>query len=159
HPRTRSVQEARPVRVGRMVREFASILTEATAVPHDAALKMAQSFLSSHQRGLGVDYLTHIQNLLHRPSAKFVSELYRLLLGRDETPQELADGVRDLARGVAPGWLVQKLATSEEARQLGLPTAGWLPQAMVAGGVPDVAADGVPAAPRGRLARVRSLVS
>jgi glycogen(starch) synthase len=158
YPRTRPAHEARPARVGRMAREFASIIAEATGVPHAAALTMAHHFLSPHPRGLAVDYLTHVRNLLHRPLAKFVSELYRLLLGRGETPQELADGVRDIQRGVAPGWLVHKLAAGEEARQLGLPTADWLPQAMAAGGVPNVVAEGVPAAPPGRRARLRSLV-
>jgi glycosyltransferase involved in cell wall biosynthesis/GT2 family glycosyltransferase len=157
HPRTRPANEARPERVGRMAREFASIIAEATGVPHGAALKVAQHLLSPHPHGLCVDYPTHVGNLLNRPPAKFVSELYRLLLGREETPQELAEAVRDLGRGVARGYLVHKLATGEEARQIGLPTAHWLTQAMAAGGVPNVALEGVPA-PRGRLARARSLL-
>jgi hypothetical protein len=156
YPRLRPGKEARAVRIGRMVREFASIIAEATCVPAAAAEKLAQYFLSVHKHGQYVDYLTHISHLLPRSDGRFVSALYQLLLGREETPQELAEGVYQLRHGVARGYLVQQLAMCDEAKQMGLPTAYWLTRAMAAGGVPNVIIDGVPAAPAGRLPNVRA---
>jgi hypothetical protein len=117
---------------------------------------MAQYFLSSHKHGLHIDYQTCIRHMLARPPAKFVSCLYQLLLDREETPQELAEAVKDLQRGVAPGYLIHKLATSVEAKQRGLSTAWWLTRAMAAAGVPNVILDLVPAAPPRRFAGLRS---
>ena len=116
-----------------MVREFAGIIAETTGVPTEGAEKMAQYFLSPHKHGLYVDYLGHLQHLLTRWDGKFVTGLYQLLLNREETPQELAEGVHQLKQGVARGSLIQKLVTCEEAKQLGLPTASWLTQAMAGG--------------------------
>jgi glycogen synthase len=154
--RRHPVKETRSLRLGRMVREFAAIIGEAASVPSASAELMAQYFLSSHKNGLYVDYLTGIQNLMARPDGKFVSCLYQLLLNREETPQELAGALYELEHGVARGYLIQKVATSEEAQQLGLPTAWWLSQAMAVGGVPMAPRAVVVAAPPSRLARVRS---
>src|SRR5581483_11224402 len=63
YPRLRSAKETRAARIGRMVREFAGVIAEATGVPAAGAEKMAQYFLSAHKHGLYVDYLTHIANL------------------------------------------------------------------------------------------------
>ncbi len=155
---TRLTKESRAVRIGRMVREFAGIIATATGVPPEGAVKMAQYFLSPHKRGLAVDYLGHLQHLLTRWDGKFVTGLYQLLLNREETPQELAECVHQLTHGMARGALIQKVATCEEAKQLGLQTASWLPQAMAAGGASQgviaTAAPPPPPLPTG----VRSLV-
>src|SRR5207245_686581 len=93
YPRTHNTTgETRAARLSRMGREFAAVISEATGVPPDGALKMAQSFLCRHKNGLTVDYLTHVSHLLHRQPGKFVSGVYELLLGRAETPAELAEG-------------------------------------------------------------------
>jgi GT2 family glycosyltransferase len=110
--------EADPV-AGRL----AGVLVEVAGLSPDAAARAATRLLDPDC--YPVDHLAAVLRLLKAPDEEFLTESYRLLLGREPDREGLGNHLARLRDGMPRAMIVRDLALSEEARKAGLPV-GWL---------------------------------
>jgi glycosyltransferase involved in cell wall biosynthesis len=144
-------------------RRLADTLARALRVPPDRARATADRLLDPLHHP--IDYPRHFQKLWHLSPAEFITEAFRVLLGRPARPDEVADWDAAVRTGLRRIDLVRMFTLSPEGRRRGLPDA-WLGQLEPACGPGEFQLPQAPVAPpaeappptlRQRLSRSRYL--